>query len=416
MDGVCGGFSGLAIGEPVYLGANGAITQTPPLSGGGYLAQQVGVALSETQVRFEFEQEIALNDTGSARAFPLQYQNGRAVQMPYACLPAMAGEPNGFEDNSQAILSFDAATRTLTVTPVGTEFYIWSNGVRYAITTPRSIQFPDTEGLHYLYFDDDADLAHSATFVDDIIGRYAFIASIYWDAVNKQAVPSPFCETHGAIMSSVEHRYLHYTVGTEYAFGLAVTVDNLGNGSLDAHCQFSGTGGVIFDEDIEHTLQVKNLTDSVRVLYRSGANWRMGASSAFPVLIGANGLALWNDYNAGDWRTVEADSGKFVLAHIFAMPGLNVDAATWAVVMGQASYSTTALARRGAITELARLKLDGLPSAEFRAVATFLIETKNTFSNAVKSRIVALDTGDSHIDWRHVDPITVSTTAKLLGM
>ena len=416
MDGVCGGFSGLVIGEPVYLGANGAITQTPPISGSGYLAQQVGVALSETQVRFEFEQDIALNATGLARAFPLQYQNGQAVQMPYACLPAMAREPNGYENRDDENRAWSNATRTLDLSPVNDAFYVWANGVRYAITTPKSIQIPDTEGNHYLYFDDDGQLTHSLSSSPDLIKRFGFTCALYWDAENKQAIPNPFCETHGVSMSPTEHYYLHYTVGTEYGYGLEVTVNASGDGSLDSHCQFAGEAGLIFDECIAHTFQEKGLTDNFRVLYRSGANWRMGAASSFPVLIGANGRAQWNDENGGNWRLLEVGSGDFVLAHIYAMPGLSHTAGTWAVVMGQAVYSTASTARRGAITELAKLKLTGLPSAEFRAIATLLIETRNTFTNTVKSRIVALDTGDSKLDWRRVDPITVSTTAKLLGM
>ena len=49
----------LTAGEPCYLGTNGAITQTAA-SASGYISQEIGVALSATEVEFEPQSPITL--------------------------------------------------------------------------------------------------------------------------------------------------------------------------------------------------------------------------------------------------------------------------------------------------------------------------------------------------------------------
>lgn len=52
--------SGLTAGGLVWLGAAGAVTQTPPASGSGGISQIVGTALSATELDFEDNDPITL--------------------------------------------------------------------------------------------------------------------------------------------------------------------------------------------------------------------------------------------------------------------------------------------------------------------------------------------------------------------
>lgn len=72
------------------------------------------------------------------------------------------------------------------------------------------------------------------------------------------------------------------------------------------------------------------------------------------------------------------------------------------IITGQATYATAALARVGAATEINNLNLGTLATlaAEFKATATLIIQTRNTFSNAVNSAIISDDLGNPWIDWR----------------
>jgi len=54
----------------------------------------------------------------------------------------------------------------------------------------------------------------------------------------------------------------------------------------------------------------------------------------------------------------------------------------------------------GAVVEINALTLGGLPTAEFVAVATFILEAGTEYGNNVKARFISTDTGDDFIDWR----------------
>lgn len=60
-EGTVSGLSGLAPGGPCYLSADtaGAVTQTPP-STAGHIVQEVGIALSATEMDFEPQRPVTL--------------------------------------------------------------------------------------------------------------------------------------------------------------------------------------------------------------------------------------------------------------------------------------------------------------------------------------------------------------------
>lgn len=328
-----------------------------------------------------------------------------------AFYPALPGEPNGFENRDDVTFAWDNSTRTLTLTG---SFAIWSDGIRYAKTGPLSIIIGATEGSHYIYFDGNGVLQTSNVFLSDVIDKYCYVMSVYWDATNNQAIPWPINETHGFQMPSTVHRYLHTTQGTQYISGIALTLNATGNGSANSHCQFTSSEGRIVDEDIPHTIIARTtLADNMRVLYRSGATgaWRMGAASPFPVLTTGSGRAAWNQYTGGVWSLAEATNGNYVLAHIYALPSIDNQAGELAVVMGQAQYNTVSSARTSAYTEASILQLTGLPTAEFKLIATVIVQTNNTYANTVKSRFVQTDTGGDYIDWRTATPVSTSSTS-----
>ena len=308
------------------------------------------------------------------------------------------GEPNGFEDRSDCVLSWDNATRTLTLTG---SYAIWTDGQRLTKGN-ESIQIADTEGAHFIYFDSSGTLTETTSFDPGLISEYAFVALVYWDATNSEAVPGPYCEQHGSSMTSDTHLYLHNTVGAAYDSGLApapVSVDGSGDDDDDARVPVSG--GVFWDEDIEHTVPARLSTDTLFVLYRDGANgdWRMDDDAEYPVLKGPS-RAYWNEWTGATWTLTEASNNDFVLAHLFAVPGTNEDSGRIVAVMGQAEYSTLGNARAGAEVELAQLQVDGLPTPEFVALATVIFQTGNGYANAVASRVRSTDAGDDFIDWR----------------
>jgi len=312
-----------------------------------------------------------------------------------------AGEPQGFSDRTEVTLTWVDATRTLTITPVVASYTIWSDGTKYVKTIAESIVIPNTQGSCWVYYDSTGTLVSSTTFDVGIINRYAFVASIEWNATAGYAVPDALIELHGIEMPADVHNYLHNTRGTVYESGLAATVVPDGDGSLLLHAQVSAVSGIIWDEDINHTITSRSVADNIPVLYRLGASavWTYDETSSAIVRATGTGRAAFNEFTGGAWQLTEVPNGDYVMAHLYAIPGINKK---WMIVMGQSSYNTLVAARAAANTEL--VGITGLPVVEFKAVATIVLQTSNTYTNAVKSRIRTSDTGEDYIDWRSSVP------------
>ena len=317
--------------------------------------------------------------------------------------PALTGQPNGFPDRTQVALSWDDGTHTLTLT--GT-YNFYSNG-QYFTKTNDSITITPSEGAHFIYYDSSGVLQDSTTFqIDDII-TYALVATLYWDATNNVAVPNALSELHGDIMASETHLYLHESIGTVYISGLGLSLTSTGTGDIDSDAQLTSSAGIIFDEDIPHEILARSaLTDSINVLYRTGASslWRKKATpDSFPVITTGTGRAAYNQYTGGAWQLTEVPNGDYVLVHIFAIPGTDYTAGSLVAFVGTNAYATISQAREGAYTE-AQDTLIGLPVVEFCLIATIIAQTADGYTNGAKTRFVQTDTGADYIDWRTQTP------------
>ena len=157
----------------------------------------------------------------------------------------------------------------------------------------------------------------------------------------------------------------------------------------------------MWDEDIKHDVALNAVDDNIPVLYRDGADgdWRMDASTPFPGIKATDRL-YWNEDTGSTWQLTEAATQDFVLAHLFAFPGLNYDSGSYAIIMGQNTYLTANEARAGATIEIAALQFGAMPSQEFVTVATFILQTATNYSNTLAAKIVATDLGDDFVDFR----------------
>lgn len=326
--------------------------------------------------------------------------------------PRLTGEPNGFINRNEIDLSWDDGTRTLGLVAdasagfdkAGTKYYRFYAGGTPYIKSADSIQIDDTEGVWYIYYNESGVLSKTQTYTADIFEKYALVSILYWDAVNNQTVLNPINETHGVNLPGAVHSYLHQTANTAYISGLSIAViDTAGTGAQSDDVQFTVTGGVIADEDVTHTIIARSaLSDNIRVLYRTDTStWRMSTGTSYPVIVdGVTGRASYNKNTDGTWSLEAVPNGKYVLAHLFAVPGLDYNNGGFAIVIGQQYYDHVPAATDGANTEAISLKLTGIAIPEARMIATFIIQTDTGYSNAVKSRFVKTVEGYTHIDWR----------------
>ena len=312
----------------------------------------------------------------------------------------------GFPNLTDSAITFTDGTRTLQIAPTGTQFSFFVNGRKLTKTSAQSVVIPDTEGIHFVYFDNTGTLVSSVSFDVAYITENALVVIIYWDATNNVGIYVAD-ERHGIIMDGATHLHLHEGFGSRYVSGLAlsgITADGTGNNDTDAQCAVSD--GVIRDEDLRHSIvddspQDLDPTAQIPLFYRSGASgdWRKVAATNFPVTTTGTGRAAWNEFTGGAWQLSEVGNANFVLVHLVAT---NDTLAPVFGFVGQAEYSTVSAARAGAEAEVLTLQLGVLDDVipEWVVIATLIFQASNGYSNTVKSRIRSTADGGDYIDWR----------------
>jgi hypothetical protein len=308
---------------------------------------------------------------------------------------------NGFFSRAESALSFDNASRTLTLEPVADEFLLFSDSRAFILDGVRTAQIPDTAGLHFFWVDKTGALQTSQAYSEDYITRWALVAFVYWDSVNGEAVVFGD-ERHGSTMPASVHLWAHHALGTQYDSGLALTdlvADD--SGDLDVHAQLGYTSGVIRDEDITFAIGAQAAPATIPVLYREGADghWVRKTPDSFPVVTTGTGRLAWNEWTGSEWKLTEASNNNFVLLNLVATNDLTYPVMA---LVGQAEYSTKGQAQDAAPTEINTLRLGGLELlyTEFTEIATIIFQTGSGYDNAVKARVVSTAEGADYIDFR----------------
>lgn len=314
-------------------------------------------------------------------------------------------EPTGFQNQTDSSLSWSDSTpdRTLTIDKTGSGWVFYVQGTKYLKIALEAIQIPDTEGLHFIYYDTSGVLQSTTIFTSAILTDYAFVAAISWDATNSKG--KMWEERHGMVMDGLTHEYLHNHVGLAYKIGDGLALEDflISDGSLDAHAQFSSALGIVSDEDIDHSISAVGPTVGHEIWSLDGANWRWETVPGFSIKnLGAGRLAF-NDSGS----QTEVGNNNFVICHIFAT-GLHDKKLI--SIQGQQEYNTINQAREGALNEISTLQLSGLPGLEMRYIAAVIFKTANTYANTVKARIELTDDGENYVDFRSVQVSTVASS------
>jgi hypothetical protein len=302
------------------------------------------------------------------------------------------GEPMGHTDRNESTINFDNATRTFTITPVGTSFRVWVQGKRYMIRKPLSVQIPDETGLYFIYFGDKGVLGVQEDYF--YWNTEAPTAYVYWDA-ESQICPYFAEERHGIVLDWQTHEYLHRTRGAAIAngFDIANYIIN-GNGTLDAHAQFDLGNGTFFDEDLKITVthsstpEFENFQQDLQgparipVLYKLGNTWKIDQATNFPLKPGTV-HPYYNLDTLGVWSLAEVDTNKYINYYIIATNNLKSSILS---LMGQVQYSNQTDARNETFSAL---HLTDFPSKEFRFLYKITYRTAN-YTNAVNATVVQI--------------------------
>lgn len=303
--------------------------------------------------------------------------------------PVSTGEPTGFPNRTDSIISFDTATRTFIISPTGNDYYVWCKGNRFDITTSRSVTIPNTSGHYSFYFDSEGTLQYTTGFFD--LENVAPVSYVYWNQGTSQA--EYFAdERHGIVLDWQTHEYLHRTRGTSYASGLSITSSNIG-GTNDAGAQIGMSGGTIFDEDLQIDIthsatptpntweQYITGTAKIPVMYRDSSGWVIDDATNFPV---KKGTTYPYRNSSTNWTLVELNNNEYFVYWIIASNNLNNPILS---VMGQGTYANQNDAEGASWLTMV---LTDFPSQEFCPLYRLVFRAGSTIGNTVKSTIVSI--------------------------
>ena len=314
---------------------------------------------------------------------------------------------NGFLDvdggkpMDDILITFDNASRTLSLAPTGTSFIYYRLGIKYTESATLTKQILDESGLWVFYIGSSGlsiakNPSHDA--VDDVIEKTCLVAYVQWDAIG--SVGKLMWEAHGMNMSPATHHWLHDNIGAVYREGMALsgmTVDT--GGDLETDVQFTVSEGKFYDEDIQNDVLAIAPGDSYTVWYLDGTVWRWVNTAVPGIPISAGNRAAFND--AGS--QTEVDNNDYVLAHLFAtniMDNAGSVTREYIWIQGQFEYNTSRQARAGADVEINTLVYGTLPLEEVIPVATIILQASGGNDNSIRCKIVSTEAGDDFVNWR----------------
>lgn len=313
-----------------------------------------------------------------------------------------APHENGFVNRADSAIAFDDATRTFSITPTGTEYVIWAGGKKYTKTLDEFSVIADTTGGVYFYFNEDGLLFTTDTWDVALYSDVAYIAAVYWDAVHGESIILSD-ERHGVVMDHATVISERQTEGASFESGIAPgNINTDGSGDVATDAQISVGSGFFWNQDIRFDIPSVAAPASIPFVYREGAGtggWHRIAGTGYVCTTTGTGRPAWNEDTGTTWQLSEVSNLDFVLMHLYAT---NDPTQPLVWVVGQQQYNTLQQARQGALVEINTMALGGYPAIEQLAVATFIIQGSNGYTNAVKARIRSTDTGDDFIDWRKV--------------
>lgn len=325
-------------------------------------------------------------------------------------------EPTGFPNRTDSTLSFTDSSpdRTFTISPTGVSFDFYVKGTKFTKTAPESIQIPNLNGNHYIYYNDVGVLSTTQVISSALFQENAIVSDVHWNP--DVSLHTYFAEErHGLTMDGATHSYLHTVFGARYLTGLALQGFTIGSGGADVDAQFTADQGTIRDEDL--LLQIA-AEAQIPILYRIGQNWRKKPADAYPVIYsdgviftGANGRLPYNQYTGGAWTLTQVANSDYVLVHFFAT---NDKENGVFGIQGIQAYNSAASARIGANAEIS--SLSGLPFAEFVPIGSVIFQTATSFGNAIKARVFPTDTGANYVDFRGTQLYTPAGTATSHGL
>jgi hypothetical protein len=326
-----------------------------------------------------------------------------------------SGWPNKWPTPPPATMAIDEVTQTFTITPTPS-FDIYVKSRRFRKTAVQTVQWTDTEGMHYFYFNASGVLTHttsSTPWHNALLGDGVLCSTICWDATNNEAIL--WAEERHGFMPGPDHLEFHEAFGARLVRGGGIygfDADGTGNDATNA--QWAMETSTIYDEDVRLTFthnapQPIDAPAELPVLFFWGATpvVRRKAADTYPMIysgtagyVGANGRIAFNELTGGAWTLTEMGEAEFAWVHCFCTTDCR---APYEAFMGFGSHADKATAEGAVDAEVTLLEalLQESISHEWTYEGSVLVQSSAGYGNVPKARVVTLSTGAPYWDGRH---------------
>lgn len=288
---------------------------------------------------------------------------------------------HGFPDRTSATMTYDQATRTLTLSQTGGLVY-WFKGRKVVGSATMSLQHAATRGTYFYMFDDASGTLEVST-TSWVLDQHVPACFVYWDGSKGLACE----ERHGHQRNIPLHVYLHTTIGTKLVSGLVISSFVLESGVSNSDVQWALTSGVVADEDIQVATSSVAAAGPYIVFYRDSATptWAYSTTSTVPYKVGT----AYAQYDNNGTPT-DLSSGQYVNYWIYGTTKLVAPHVL--TIMGQVSHTTldSALAE-----PLAGLNLSGFPLKECVPLYKITLRADSAFTTSGKVCIFFIEAIDA---------------------
>lgn len=314
---------------------------------------------------------------------------------------------NGFGsylEGDDSTINVDNTTRTFTITPVNTAFHYYNRGIKFIKESSDSIVFPDVEGFHVFYYvNETLNLMTNPTTeeVYNIYLNYVPISTVYWDTTNQ--IHLNISNSRHTIQwpsSILAHDWLVF--GVNYISGLALIDFTIGNGNSNSDAQFGVDSGTVVNQDIFINLSTIPTTTGLPIMYRDGSegNWRREYNAGYSILNDSGtGRMQYNYFDGSVWSLVPITSTYYAFMHIYAVNN-NENERLYSLI-GLNEYKNVADAESNIGNEI--IEYSKVISKRFvgiKHIGSVLFQTKDNFTNDVKTRVVQTLEDDNYYDYR----------------
>lgn len=300
----------------------------------------------------------------------------------------------GFVDIENCALSYNEATRTISIKPItlNSSTHCYINNVKITIDTERSIIFPDTTGVHFVTLSEAGVLSVQTSYSQNDYSVMP-ICFVRWNATTQKINALFDLRVHNLDMNPSNRAFL-YDLGTQWQSGFEMLNFGVGAVTDNSICQFGLTSGKIrlcekllsYNNNVTPILPYEDILNpycNTKIYYINGSKYTNDSSDVIPLKKGVI-YPMYNKNTNGVFSLVETTKDKYICMFI----GLSTDfrpSESSIAIMGQGVYNTIDECRS---EKLNVTKYGDLEHRQFKFLYKIIYHISDTYTNSYHAKAV----------------------------